>query len=310
MATPNAPGAGRLARQAFVVFTRELRQLLTGPRTLWSLAAYSGASVLVLALIGLARSDLLRATGADVKELAERHFTAAAKSLGAVLEFSGWGDVGVATEILRDGVPLALVAFFVGASYGLPLLVAFVSHDQFSELSTRGARWVLLRVPREAYFVGKSAANVVAVSLFLSTAWMLAAGRSIASGEAVPVVLVESVRAWAFMCVLALPYLGLTALISSLASPAAAFVATFATWFGLMVGALVVRYWLPGRLVQLGFDSLAEPSQHLLALFPWHHASGLIARHGPDVVRGIGGLLLLAAAAYGAAFVVVRRRDA
>ena len=72
MATPNAPGAGRLARQAFVVFTRELRQLLTGPRTLWSLAAYSGASVLVLAFIGLARSDLLRATGADVKELKEK----------------------------------------------------------------------------------------------------------------------------------------------------------------------------------------------------------------------------------------------
>ena len=251
MSTPNDPGGPRLARQALVVFSRELRILLTGPRTLWSLAAYCGASVLVLTLIGLARSDLLKTTGTDPKALADAHLAATAKALGAVLEFSGWGDVGVAAEILRDGVPLALVAFFVGASYGLPLLIAFVSHDQFSELSTRGARWVLLRVPREAYFAGKSAANVAAVALFLSAAWGLAAGRSIVSGEPVAVVLLESVRAWAFMCVLALPYLGLTALLSALTAPSAAFVATFATWFALMVGALAVRYWLPGRLVQL-----------------------------------------------------------
>jgi len=307
-ATAVAPPTG-FARQVRVVFLRELRTLLAGPRTLWSMAAYTGLSVLVLSLIGLARSQVSNATGGNADALVTTHAARTAQFLGELLAFTGWGDVGVASEILRDGVPLALIAFFIGASYGLPLLVAFVSHDQFSELSTRGARFVLLRVPRDAYAVGKALANVAAVSGFLSTTWVLAAMRSILAGEPAGLVVVESLRAWLLMCALALPYLGLTALVSSLTGPAAAFVATFAAWIGLMVGALGVRYWLPVRLTEAGFDGLAKSSQHLLELFPWHHAGGLISRHPPDVARGLAGLVLLAAVAFAASLLVVRRRD-
>jgi hypothetical protein len=231
--------------------------------------------------------------------------------VGRVLGWVGWGDTGDAAEIFRDRVPLLLLCFFVLASYFLPMLVALVSFDQFSELSTRGARFALLRVRRGAYFAGKAAAAAATVVILLGLLWTgvgLVAGLRGGPDQWVPCAR-EALRYWLLMCVLALPYLSLTALVSALARPAMAFLATLGAWFGLWLGAKAVDWMIPALLQRHGFDGLAAQVRRLLVFVPWQHAPRLISRDTGTVLSGALPLLALSALGFLAAFVLVRRRD-
>lgn len=289
---PAAPPRPSLPREVATVFRFELRQLLVSLRTAWSMSLYAGfAALAVLSMLWAARKLEAEAREKSGEALPEEF---AELSAAFLLRSFGWGDEGLAAELLRDGVPLIYVAFFGVASWALPLLVALVTFDQFSELSTRGARFVLLRARRVGYFLGKAAAAAAAVALFLAVMWgcVLAAAlvRDAAPGPAVR----EAVRAWALMCVLALPYLGLTAVVSALARPAVAFIATFAVWVLLSVGALAIDH---SNYPQFG------------RIFPWHHAPGLIVRYVPTLLAAVASLAAIALVAYGAALAIVRRRD-
>jgi ABC-type transport system involved in multi-copper enzyme maturation permease subunit len=282
-----------LGAEALLVARFELRQLLGSLRTVWSMAIYAGFA-------GLALLTMLWSLEKLESEVRERSGGAALpddfseQAAGFLLSSLGWGDEGLAAELIRDQVPLLFVAFFGIASWVLPLLVALVSFDQFSELSTRGARFALLRTRRTGYFLGKAGAAAGAVALLLALMWSLLLGAALwRQSPPLPAVR-EALRCWALMTVLALPYLGLTALVSALTRPAVAFVATFGVWIGLSIGAAwASRSALP----------------QLAQLFPWSHAPGLIARYAPAVLRSTGALLAIAAVAYGSALLVVRRRD-
>lgn len=294
----NAGGARRSrSSELFVVFRHELRALALSTRTLLPMAVYAGFGALTTWIYVMSARSVRRfaADAAGGQNLEE----AAQQTLGGVLQTLGWGTMGDAAEIFRDQVPLVVVLFFVMASTFLPLLVALVSFDQLSELSTRGARFSLLRVRRDSYVLGKALASAATVSAFLLVAWAVVVGVAASRGEvaALPVAVLEGLRGWALMSVLALPYLALTALVSAFARPGGAFVATLAVWMGLSVGAKVVQYGLP------------ESYRFLLALFPDQHAGKLLSRYAPTLWSGIGALLVLAAAGYALTVFAVRRRD-
>lgn len=244
------------------------------------------------------------ATGSSLQSVAEQ-------TVGGALRFAGWGNEGDIAEIFRDQVPLLIVFFFVLASYFLPLLVALVSFDQFSELSTRGARFALLRVRRLSYLAGKALAAAATVSVFLAAMWLVVVVVTSVQGgaEIIPRAIKEGARGWLLMTVLSLPYLALTALVSSIVRPGLAFVGVLGLWIGLFMGSLFVGSFIPHYLEERGQEGLAAKVEKLSVLFPWNSASNLLSRHGATLTQGIVNLLLLALIGYVITGVVVRRRD-
>lgn len=318
MATASTTSAARLApsapREIATVFRYELQSLLFSPRTLLPMLIYAGFSVLSMLVFSAAANKARDAfSSAEQAEQAPSGAVDLATSeiVGQVLEFTGWGTKGDAAEMVRDHVPLVVVFFFALASYFLPLLVALVSFDQFSELSTRGARFALLRVRRDSYVAGKALAAVAAVAGFLLVMWAIVIAVGVWRGGAeISIHAVrEGLRAWALMSVLALPYLSITAVISSRARPGVAFLATFGAFIGLSIGSTLVTYVLPWALRKGGLETLAEQSQRLLVIFPWSHAPNLVSRWTPTVAQGVGALVVLAAIGYALTIFSVRRRD-
>jgi hypothetical protein len=296
----------------WIVFRHEIRRFLLSWRTLVPMGIYAGFAALALLFFHRVEEGALekmRELGSPVTP--EALDQAKSQMLEGGLKFVGWGDAGDAQEIVRDHVPVTVLVFFMVSSYFLVLLVALVSFDQFSELSTRGARFALLRVRRSTYFIGKAAASVGAVAIFLLAMWLVVA-ISVAlradAGEVIPV-LKECTRAWALMSVLALPYLSITALISTLVRPGLAFVLTLASWVGLSIGSTLVQYFFPWLLTKIGLESLADAERKLQLIFPWEHAHKLISRDVATLASGVVGLLLIAAFGYTSALYVVRRRD-
>jgi len=304
--------AGRLLHDWWTVFRYELRYLALSVRTWIPMAIYAGFGALAMYAYSAAANEAheraIAAFGERASEMLEK---GAQENTGAVLAFVGWGNAADAAEIFRDKVPLIVIYFFALASYFLPLLVALVTFDQFSELSTRGARFALIRVRRGTYFAGKAAAAFASVAAFLLLTWIIVTGFTVfrEGREALPHALAEGLRAWALMCVLALPYLSLTALISSVARPGFAFLLTLGAWVGMWIGSAIVKTLLPWLFNRSGWTSLADAEKHLTAIFPWYHAPKLISRDLATLTQGAGALLLLAVIGYALTFFVIRRRD-
>jgi ABC-type transport system involved in multi-copper enzyme maturation permease subunit len=299
-------------REAWIVGRNEFRYLLLSLRTLAPMAIYAGFAALAVYAYLYTANRAREEAIANIGEGAAEYLTQKSQDItGAVLEFVGWGTKGDAAELFRDKVPLIVVFFFAISSYFLPLLVAVVTFDQFSELSTRGARFVLLRVRRGSYVAGKAVSAVAAVAAFLLVMWLVVVGVSIAHDgtETAPYAVREGLRGWALMLLLALPYLSVTALISSFVRPGLAFLLTLGAWVAMWIGGGIVNTLLPWMLNRWGFPSAADAERHLLAIFPWHHAPKLISRDGATLASGAGALLLLAAIGYLLTWFVVRRRD-
>jgi len=315
-AAPSAAGPvlASALEAARVVLRHELRRLAFSGRTLVFGAIYGGFGALSVAAFlwgaSRARSEIDKRAGGPVSEADLERGTR--EIVGQVLGWLGWGDAGDAAEMFRDRVPLLGLYFFLLASYFLPLLVAMVSFDQFSELSTRAARYALLRVRRGSYFAGKAAAGAATVALLLALVWTCVGVAAAARGgpDALFDAVRETVRAWALMCVLALPYLSLTALVSAAVRPQFAFLGTFGLWIGLPLGAWIVDSVLPWMLRRQGWEAAGVQVRRLLVLFPWQHAPRLISRDVPTLLlHGVLPLCALAALGYLAAFALVRRRD-
>lgn len=307
------PGAQPVLREIGTVVRHEFRTLLLSWRALVPMGIYAGfgglAMLLFIKIAGAASEQFQmmggeEAAGGSLQSLAEQ-------TVGGALRFAGWGNEGDIAEIFRDQVPLLIVFFFVLASYFLPLLVALVSFDQFSELSTRGARFALLRVRRLSYLAGKALAAAGTVSAFLAAMWLVVVVvTSVQGGTGVVSRAVgEGVRGWVLMTVLSLPYLSLTALVSSVVRPGLAFIGVLGAWIGLSIGSYFVGSFIPARLAYAGHDELATALAKLSVMFPWDSAPSLLSRHGPTLTQGVVNLLLLAMIGYVVTGVVVRRRD-
>ena len=278
------------------VFRVELRRFLRAPRTLWATALYAIAGLgtaFALRKGAEAVIEQARVAGVEADQLASQ----SANVLGELLSFAGWGDAGTAQAIVAAHVPFPVLGFFVLASWFLPMLVAIVAFDRFSELATGGARFALLRVRRESWFLGRWLATAAAVSLLLAAMWGVAAvvlART--EGASTLDVLRESLRDALLMNVLALPYLGLTALVSSLSRPGAAFVSTSLVWIAL-------------SMLSTTLPLASGPWPALRWLLPWSWAPKLIAREPLVLAAGVGGLAAIALGLVLAALVLLRRRD-
>jgi hypothetical protein len=311
-AREQAPG---FVAETWVVFRHELRNLLLSVRTLVSAGIYSGFAALVLFGFRKAHEAALAqaasSTGLDASAVSEQLLKRKEEVAASILKGFHWGSEGDAAEIVRDHVPLTIIFFFMLASMFLPFLVALVSFDQFSELSTRGARFALLRVRRETYVAGKALAAIAGVTGFLLVMWLVVAldtgFRGTDPGD-FPIALKEGARAWMLMSAEALPYLALTALISSFVRPVLAFVGTAATWIGLFLGYLLADFAVPRLAGHLG-EGAEEASRKLTLLFPWEHTLKLTSRDMSTVLAGAGSLFLLAVIGYAFTLFVVRRRD-
>lgn len=286
----------------------ELRHLALSVRTLLPMGVYAGcgalAVMLFLFIANKTRDAALEKLGGDTEKMAELEGESW-NIAGQVLSGLGFDVAGDLAEMARDHVPPLVVFFQFVSGLFLPLLVALVSFDQFSELSTRGARFALLRVRRETYFAGKALAAIIAVAGFLLVMWLVvgtvATARS-GIGEA-PYALREALRAWALTCVLALPYLSLTAIVSALARPGLAFLGTFGLWIALWVGDAIS-----------GFLAAKEGATgtifHAIEYaFPAEHGARLLSRYAPTLWTGVAGLVLIAAAGYACAAYIIRSRD-
>lgn len=311
--TPESHAVRPASSEIGTVLRHEFRALLLSWRALVPMGIYAGfgalAMMVFLKIASAAQSQFEAlggeaATGGSLDELAEQ-------TIGGVLRFAGWGEQGDIAELFRDQVPLLIVFFFVLASYFLPLLVALVSFDQFSELSTRGGRFALLRVRRTSYVAGKALAAAGTVSAFLLSMWLVVIVVASVQGgvEVLPRALKEGLRGWVLMTALSLPYLSLTALVSSVTRPGLAFVATLGLWVALSIGSWVVGSLVPSLLERSEMTGLAGWVEKLTVLFPWESAPALISRHGPTLAQGLVNLLLLAAIGYVVTALVVRRRD-
>ena len=303
-APPRARATG-FGGEWWVVFRHEFRRFLWSAWTLVAMGIYGGIAAGILKFFQwIEEKTPLKALNEALTP--EQRQEAIAQALGQ----AGIANAGDVADYVRDHVPFTYIGFFLTASFFLPLLVAIVSFDQFSELSTRGARFVLLRVRRTTYFLGKAVAAMIAVVAFLLITWVIVAASTAARspGEELPYVLKEAVRGWLLMSVTALPYLSLTAIVSAFTRPVWAFLLTFGTYVGLFIAWLIASA-LPGWLEGGALDALAAPARKLHLLFPWEHLAKLISRDTPTVMSGVIGLLLIAAAGYGAALYVVRRRD-
>ncbi len=281
------------AREVWTVFRHELKHLFFSARMAVPMIVYSGFGALSV-LIFLKIQDFAEKRGLHPTKLG-----ADSEALGKLLQSFKLGGVGTAAEILRDHVPMLMLYFFVLASFFLPILVALVSFDQFSDLSTRGARFALLRVRRETYFAGKSLASLASVAGFLFAMWLVVTVVAVhrASPEDVTIALREGARGWLLMCVQALPYLALTALVSSFAKPGLAFVGTFGLWIVLWLADFFTR-WLP--------EALQAPAR---AIFPSEHIAPLLSRWSPTLWSGVGALVAIAAVVYVLTALFVRVRD-
>jgi ABC-type transport system involved in multi-copper enzyme maturation permease subunit len=306
------PASEEVLREAWIIGRNEFRYLFFTVRTLAPMLIYAAFGALaVFAFIWLgdrAREEVVNQFGDKAVEVLQKR---SEELTGSILEFVHWGTKGDAAELFRDKVPLLIVFFFALSSFFLPLLVAVVTFDQFSELSTRGARFVLLRVRRGSYFVGKIAAAWLSVSAFLLVMWTVVVALAIVHDgtELTAPALREGVRAWALMSLLALPYLALTAFVSSLVTPGLAFILTLGSLIAIVMGNVIVGRTIPWTFKRWGWESAAEAERHLLAIFPWHHAPKLISRDGMTLASGVGSLLLIALIGYLLTFFVIRRRD-
>jgi hypothetical protein len=276
------------------------------------MAIYAGFAA--LAVFGYLRAaDAARAKAMEVGGLsAAQAFDEKSQEFTTqVLGWLGWATKEDVDAIFAAKVPLLLIFFFAAASYFLPLLVALVAFDQFSELSTRGARYALLRVRRGSYFAGKASAAAGSVAAFLLVMWIIATGVAVwhEGTEVFLPALHEGIRGWILMCVLSLPYLSITAFISSWVTPGYAFLLTLGCWIAMALGEVVVNNLIPWIFIQAGWPSAGEQERRLLALFPWHHSPNLIARSAGPLASGIGGLLILATIGYALTYLNIRRRD-
>ncbi|MFM2153164.1 MAG: hypothetical protein RL199_1599 [Pseudomonadota bacterium] len=294
---PTATGRRTLQTELATVFRLELRRFLMARRTLWTVSLF--------ALAGLGTASLLRRLSESVVEqAAEAGIAADALSstagpvLGELLSFVGWGDADTAQGLLEAHVPLAVLGFFVLASWFLPMLVALVAFDRFSDLATGVARYDLLRVRRGTWLAGRWLATAAALSLLLGAMWLgvVAVVLSRADGAHIGAILREAARDAVLLDVLALPYLGLTALISSVSRPGSAFVTTTFVWLGLSV-------------LSAALPHASRPWPLLRWLLPWSWAPGLIARSPVTLASSVVALVTLALALVTLVHLHLRRRD-
>jgi ABC-type transport system involved in multi-copper enzyme maturation permease subunit len=214
-------------------------------------------------------------------------------------------------------LPLVLLVVFKLTLRFLPLLIALMGFDQLAaEVGPRSIRYLVVRVRRHSIVVGKflAQATLFALLLAVATVMMVAVAKALNDDFAASQALLWTAKLYASSLAMALAYLALTTLCSSLVrSPPVALVLNiillFVIWFVALVGE-AFRFpgevAAPNTLAMLKAESLWAWLRYASV---WHFGQDLLHPYWQRFLTA--GLMHVGfgLAFLGAAQLVMQRRD-
>ncbi|HWO09332.1 MAG TPA: ABC transporter permease subunit [Polyangiaceae bacterium] len=211
-------------------------------------------------------------------------------------------DPALQRELL-DVEPLALFYGFMALALVAPVVLLTSGGAHASEIASGGSRFVLTRVDRLSWSLGKLAGHalLLLVGLLvgaLATALVAQLGRGIDMGSVLWLVR-ASLRAWVY----GLAYLGIFSCVALLVrAPSGARAVSVALLFLLWI----MRSVCKSSLVAARFPLLGQ----LVWLFPAEHELGLWSPRWLESLAASGALLGIGAGAFGLGYARFRRGDA
>lgn len=226
------------------------------------------------------------------------------------------GDDEALTETLL-AIPVVLLIVFSFSMRFIPAFIALMGFDQIAaEIGPRSIRYLVVRARRSSILLGKflSQFTVLGFLTLVAVALMVFGSRLTTDDFGVGAAALTFVKLWSASMVLAVPYLALTSLCSSLFRQSAVslvfnFIALFVIW---ALAAFGEWFLLPGQALPEGAlmtNRSESPFAYARYLSVFHFSSDLLHPHWQRF--GAAGLAHLGYALVflGLGFVVLKRRD-
>jgi ABC-2 type transport system permease protein len=188
-------------------------------------------------------------------------------------------------------LPLVLLVVFKLTLRFVPLFIALMGFDQLAgEVGPKSIRYLIVRVRRSSIVLGKflAQATVLAALLGICTVLMVAVARVLNDDFAAKDVVIWTLKLFGSSLVLAMAYLALTALCSSLVRQSAVSLALnvivlFVIWFVALIGE---AFRMPGEVVSEANPLMALKTESAAAYLQyasvWHFGQDLLH---PDWLR-------------------------
>ena len=248
-----AADPARLIKEVLTVAAIELRSLAVGVRAVLSFVLYGGFALIVsagyLAFAEKIEEQVVAANptlaNLDKKLLLEEMLKSDTFQQKAMPLLEQLGGSSFASAVAGNEVPWIVIALMLFSSLAIPGLVLVVTYDRISEdLSTKYARFVLQRVHRGSYLLGKILGQWATLLVSVMLVHLVLLGLGVVLGKKVDAGAVLAVlpKVWAAMALFILAYTAFTAVISSLVTPP--FGALAAGGMGLM-GLFVLKHAIP-----------------------------------------------------------------
>jgi ABC-2 type transport system permease protein len=215
-------------------------------------------------------------------------------------------------------IPLVLLIVFSFSMRFVPAFVALMGFDQIAgEIGPRSIRYLVVRARRSSIMLGKFLAQftVLGALMLITVAMMVVGGKLTTDEWELAQAALTFVKLWSASMVLAVPYLALTSLCSSIFRQAPVslvfnLIVLFVIWFLALLGE---AFRLPGEAVVEKSLSSAIKTESVLGYLRYgsvyHFAADLLHPHWQRF--GAAGLAHLGYAMVflGLGFVILRRRD-
>jgi len=282
--------------ELWTVTRAELRRTVRSARALLLLLVYGTFTVLA----GLVVAALTRGIEQQLDP------TAAVQARSGLLALLVGGDEGALRAL--SGLPILVPLVFRLTLVFLPLYVALLGFDQLSsEVGSRSVRYLVVRSRRSSIVLGKFAAQALVLAVLVG---VVVGGLFLAAGlradlEDPAGYAAMAARFWGAGMTLALAYLALTTLASSITSTPAG---SLFTNLGFLLA-----FWaldLIGSRAEIGHRMTGQPSwgEPVKWLSPSAYASGLLGPSSSTVTSMVA-YLCFAAVFLAAAWAAFRVRD-
>ena len=222
--------SGNLWREVAIVALYELKGLTLGLRSILFLVIYGGVAgacgAFYLWAAGQIEAKLIEANPAlatlDRKAMINEFAQSEEfrEQLGPAITWLG-GET-LLDAVLRGEMPWVVLFVLLLSTFVLPPLVLIVGYDRISEdLSSKYCRFVLQRVRRGTYLLGKILGQWVTVlgAVVLVHLVLIAIGAAVSVGFETEPVLAAMPKLWVGMALFLLAYCAFVALFSSLFTP-------------------------------------------------------------------------------------------
>ncbi len=255
-------------------------------------------------------SNTLANNGADPAQATE----ALAKQKTQFLSFFFTDDEAMLDSLTQ--LPLVLLVVFKVTLRFVPLLIALMGFDQLAgDIGPKSIRFFVVRVKRDSLVLGKflAQATIFALLLTVSTLLMVLVTKFIDQDFSMGDVAWWSLKLTVSSLVLALAYLGLTSLCSSLVKQGSValvlnIILLFVVWFVALIGEYS-RF--PGEVAGNALAELRQesPLAYLRYTSVWHFGQDLLHPHWQRFVTAAIMHLGFALAFLGLSQFVIKQRD-